>query len=983
MKFPFSSAKVRLVPLLAIALRGLSLGAQTDPSLHWRTIITPHFQVSFSPGLDETAKRAAGSAERAYFNLKKELAEPRTPISIVVADNFDISNGFATPNPRNRIVIYARPAIDAGSLKFNDDWVDLVVVHELTHIFHLDRAGGLWGFGQKIFGRNPFLFPNAYTPSWLAEGIAVYYESKLTGGGRLVGTDFDALARAHDIGATVPRLNGLSAASPNYPLGNIAYSFGAPLIEQMAMKGKADGMRAYIDGTGRWLLPFMLNTNAKRAFGFSFDSMYKAFTDSVHTSTVNLQPSIVNHQPLVTGGWFSSHPRWVDDTTIVWASQDAKSVPSLKRVNTKTGAVSVVTELHTTDTHSLLPNGVRVFAQDESLDPYTQRSDLWIDRGGSSRRLTVGERITHPDARMCGDSPDSTDICVVAVRVTPGGAQLVTIRIYGEDKVDIRPISEPSSAEIYSEPRWSRDGRRIAATRWSRGGVSRIDVLDAGGMIVGFSVGASRSVTSSPSWGPGDSTIYFTSDRTGSSAIYRASISTGLVLLIAYSPTGYFENEPSPDGRKLATFQLGNDGYNLTVLDAAPGGVLRLATDASIQGRSRNIPVAISDYPAEGYSAWRSVLPAYWMPALGGEGDDWQYGFSTSGSDVIGRHDWSLRTLYDFDRSEPTISADYAFSGLGVPVLRVAGNEFWDHFILGDSTGKAIGKLNRRRVVADFAAVFSRPRFRRSSLLSIGGSYEWRADETEPPQLINGLDPAFRMLRTYPSFFASASFGTTRQPILALGPEDGISVGATVRTRWRNGAEASTRSTSYSGIVQAYRGFDFGARAHHLLAVRVAAATTDITAPTEFSAGGNSGGVIQVAPGVTFGDGRRSYFVRGFDGATQSGNMALGMSAEYRFPIAFPARGFWKTPLFLQRISGAVFTDAARAWCSSGANTSAICPRVTDPDFMTSVGAELHFDTALQYDFPYKFRVGFAQPTGGRQYAKSSSSFYLTVGLPF
>ena len=80
MAWPFLKfARLAIAP--ACLLLAHALGAQTDPSLHWRTIVTPHFQVSFSPGLEETARRAAGSAERAYANLSKELAEPRVPIS--------------------------------------------------------------------------------------------------------------------------------------------------------------------------------------------------------------------------------------------------------------------------------------------------------------------------------------------------------------------------------------------------------------------------------------------------------------------------------------------------------------------------------------------------------------------------------------------------------------------------------------------------------------------------------------------------------------------------------------------------------------------------------------------------------------------------------------------------------------------------------------------------------------------------------------
>jgi len=45
-----------------------------------------------------------------------------------------------------------------------DSWERLVIVHELTHVFHLDRSRGLWKTLQTLFGRVPGLFPNEYQP---------------------------------------------------------------------------------------------------------------------------------------------------------------------------------------------------------------------------------------------------------------------------------------------------------------------------------------------------------------------------------------------------------------------------------------------------------------------------------------------------------------------------------------------------------------------------------------------------------------------------------------------------------------------------------------------------------------------------------------------------------------------------------------------------------------------------------------------------
>jgi hypothetical protein len=185
-------ASVALVGLVAGVSRGAR--AQVAPDNDWRTLRTEHFRVHFTPELEPLARRAAANAERAWAQLAAELPPPRGPVDLVVSDDVDVTNGYATTFPTNRIVVYAHPPVDNPSLRFYDDWNVLVVTHELAHIFHLDRSAGWWRVGQRVFGRSPFLFPNQYLPAWVTEGMAVYYESRLTGSGRVAGTHHRALA---------------------------------------------------------------------------------------------------------------------------------------------------------------------------------------------------------------------------------------------------------------------------------------------------------------------------------------------------------------------------------------------------------------------------------------------------------------------------------------------------------------------------------------------------------------------------------------------------------------------------------------------------------------------------------------------------------------------------------------------------------------------------------------------------------------------
>ena len=111
------------------------------PAWEIRTLRTAHFRVHYPVALDSIARRAAYLAENAWTGLAKELATPAVPIDLLVQDNVDLSNGFAQTVPSNRITIYATPPVALAELRFHDDWMRLVITHELgAHFSYRSRA---------------------------------------------------------------------------------------------------------------------------------------------------------------------------------------------------------------------------------------------------------------------------------------------------------------------------------------------------------------------------------------------------------------------------------------------------------------------------------------------------------------------------------------------------------------------------------------------------------------------------------------------------------------------------------------------------------------------------------------------------------------------------------------------------------------------------------------------------------------------------
>jgi hypothetical protein len=267
-----------------------------------------------------------------------------------------------------------------------------------------------------------------------------------------------------------------------------------------------------------------------------------------------------------------------------------------------------------------------------------------------------------------------------------------------------------------------------------------------------------------------------------------------------------------------------------------------------------------------------------------------------------------------------------------------------------------------------------RPRFRSNAYASLGGEFAMRDYQTRPAALIDSVNAYYRSEPRFWSLVASAGWSNTQRPTLGISPEDGISLAAAGRMRWREGTGVMY-SRSVSAVVSAYKSIDVGGFAHHVLAARAAGGFAGGLDPGEFDVGGSSGTPTAIIPGVVVGA-HRTFAVRGFPAGVRSGSRALAGSLEYRAPLVALRRGFGFWPVFLDRTSLTLFADAGTAWgvgSVSGAR-----------DVLTSAGAELSIDTGMQYDVPYRLRLGIAAPITNHSLVRvAPASVYFQLGYAF
>ena len=216
----------------------------------FKTIVTDHFDIqypsrssdeSFIPGnMEKIAKLTAVYMEDAFAKLTKDLnSKPYLRVQVVLIDNSDSHNGFATPLPQNIIFIYTIPPLPHTSISEYDNWLRDTCFHELTHIINLSTTRGYSVGLRALFGTVASM--NTLSPMNIVEGYAVFEETNMTTKGRGRSTFLNTMLR---VSANEDKLNdkGMYELSKipyildEWPMGNRPYMYGYLLFEHVALK---------------------------------------------------------------------------------------------------------------------------------------------------------------------------------------------------------------------------------------------------------------------------------------------------------------------------------------------------------------------------------------------------------------------------------------------------------------------------------------------------------------------------------------------------------------------------------------------------------------------------------------------------------------------------------------------------------------------------------------------------------------------------
>lgn len=664
-------AGVRLLPLAVVVLAALALHAArptlvaaqslTRPARAWETIETTHFRVHYPREMQRWVRPMAERLESVSAAVNALVGSgPAARVTVMVEDPANVSNGFAVPLLEGPVIfLWPTPPAPAPSFGDHRGWGEILAVHEYGHIAHLTVPSR--NAGERFLWR---LMPSRVgpvarkSPAWVIEGYATYIEGKLTGNGRPHSSGRAAILRQWALEGRLPTYGQLNAAAP-FLGGSMRYLAGSAFLEWLAeRKGEASLTHLWRRMSARERRSFP--EAFRGVYGAGPDDLYGAFFTEVMEKALEarrqLQGAGLAEGTLVQKrGWSTGDPALSRDgarVAVVLRTPNAPSrlvVWSARDEPLDSAVIRARQAMIRRDTLDVLPfdsfppprraqrtlyaaggrshenprwfadNERLLVSRDEPLGDGASRPDLfvWNSRNGGVRRVTRGAGIRAGDPH-----PDGTT--AAAVRCDGGVCDLVRVELRTGR---LTVLAAGSPFVTWHRPRWSPDGRRIAASvqRDGRWWTFVVDATTGAASPVDPGDGANRH---SPAW-TRDGRLVVVSDRGGVPNLELLDPETGAPRALTRVTGAVSAPEVAPNGDVwfLSLHAKGNDVRRTTLTPAAAGveRVVALAPSlAPAAARPRQPGVTFAPQPIRGprdYGTgprgWR-VLPG---ASLGPDGD--------------------------------------------------------------------------------------------------------------------------------------------------------------------------------------------------------------------------------------------------------------------------------------------------------------------------------------------------------------------------
>lgn len=935
-----------------------------DPYLEWHTLETPHFHVHYHGGLHEVAQRVGTLAEDAHRRLAPELGwAPDGVVHIALTDTSEFANGSATPLPYNTIRLFATAPGDMSVLGDYDDWLDLLVTHEHTHILHLDNVRGFAAVVNGIFGKT--LTPNTAQPRWITEGLAVVKESAHSTGGRMRSTQFDMFLRADVLEGRVAGLDQMSHDALRWPSANLWYLYGSRFLGWVFDVYGSDVAAAIADDYAHRVIPYGINRSVRRATGRTYDELYDAWKLHLREHyAAQLAPVLARGlregRRLTFTGRNTLRPRvaprcYSDTPSLLYFQDDGQLTPGIYQLpltadgQRASAPPRMVSRAHGNTLSfdrdcAVLFDAVGISRRRYRLfDLFRQLRGTTSVRGFSAdrERLTTGARAREPDV-----SPDGGSVVYVTHHAGTSTLRLAALDAHSRPVRSRRLVPSARYEQAYT-PRFSPDGKHVAYSVWTRGGYRDIRIVDVATGAV-EQVTHDRALDQQPTFSPDGRFLFFTSDRTGIANIYALVRATGELYQVTNVRTGAYTPELSADGRLLYYTGYTADGFDLFVLELDESRWLPAPPPPDDRP-----PAAQHDdarrWPVRPYTPLETLGPRSYSAELATGTFGTTLALRTSGADVAGFHAFAADGSIDFSRGIPQGGIGYRYARLPF-VLRM--NAYHRVVPRAVEVNEQLLPSVERITGASSGLSYEAPGNFDTHVLSL--SYAAQNFSHDVPFRLP--DPYARLpVRPHQGLLGVAhlgySYGNAETTLYGVGPEKGFTLG--LGADYASSATASEH-TLYSLLLRSTAYVLLPWARHHVLALGLSAGTSGGTYPRRgmfFTGGFTEESVFDTFLSNTL---QSAFVLRGYEPRQFRGRQFALLNAEYRLPLWYADRGVSTLPVYLRNVSGAVFADYGGAF-------DRFEPGAASDLLHLGVGAELWFQLSLGYFARTTFRLGWAR----------------------
>ena len=650
---------------LAVPSAGILRAAKYPPGQHWREISRGGFTVIFPASRFLEAEAALSAAEGlqgklADFWRAPSLARTR----IVLDDSTDESNGFATFFPFNLVgVNLAEPPPDS-ELAASRGWLDLVLAHELTHLFTLNAATELGLILRRVFGALPILYSAAQMPPWALEGMAVYGESRFSRDGRLDHPPYRlmlAAARRDKMFPDWSRIDGLPAA---WPGPTAKYLFGAGFMEFLAEKYGADRLRLYLDMVAARLVLISSSRDFENTFGEPLGKLWAEYRDLPPLAGQAAGPA---PEPLTGEGFSHQYPCPLGPDGLVFYSRDYRERGAINILDLPNGREKTLLKMDAVNGISFSAKENRIFfSATDQFHAFSEFSDLYAYdmKNGRRQRLSRGQRLSQPVKKENSDE-------IICVQRRDGGYRLA---VFDMQKGAARPLSRPFAG--VAQPDLAPDGSMVAAAVKPDQGPWGIALFSIAGEMSAF-ITVSGADLSQPRWQGSEKLFFITAGKETTRLASLSLAGSGGSVCDDPRLSGLRQFSFSGDGGEIFFTCFSGRGQEIARLDLA--GLTFSPQELSVGSSIPETPAATPGITSRPYRPWRDLLPRWWSPSLRQGGDEIQAGVMTGGQDALGIHGYSLEGYYGFSSRQANFLFSYVYDGL-FPNLSLSYSDSVDYY---------------------------------------------------------------------------------------------------------------------------------------------------------------------------------------------------------------------------------------------------------------------------------------------------------------